>query len=354
MHEQFLLAALRQARLRRGQTAPNPSVGAVAVRAGTIIAQAFHPGVGQPHAEQVLVQMLPEDCSDITVYVTLEPCNHWGRTQPCVDVLIARRVKQVVYAYADPNPTVVKNNTPKLLKAHGIAVLHYPMPVINQFYESYTFWFKTGRPWVTVKMAQTLDGKIAGAEGARVQISNAICAKFTHQERLHTDVILTTAATIQADNPLLNARVGDEVVAKPVAILDRTQKLSASAHIHKTAKKLHLYHGKHQEEQLDLNAILDDLGRMGYHDVWVEAGAALFNALHQQNLVQRTYVYLVPKILGTEAMSLYTQEKYTHENNLAKAKHITWEAMGDNLKITLDWQASAQDNFIEESTCSQD
>ncbi|MDF1684590.1 MAG: bifunctional diaminohydroxyphosphoribosylaminopyrimidine deaminase/5-amino-6-(5-phosphoribosylamino)uracil reductase RibD [Legionellaceae bacterium] len=354
MHEQFLLAALEQARLRRGQTAPNPSVGAVAVRAENIIAQAFHPGVGQPHAEQVLVQMLPEDCSDITVYVTLEPCNHWGRTQPCVDALIARRVKQVVYAYADPNPVVAENNTPALLKAHGIDVLHYPMPVINKFYESYTFWFKTGRPWVTVKMAQTFDGKIAGEGGARTTLSNAACADFTHQERLHTDVILTTAKTIQADNPLLNARVGDAVVAKPVAVLDRTRSLEASTHlyIHKTAKKLHLYHGKPDEHQLDLHAILDDLGRIGYHDVWVEAGAELFNYLHQHNLVQRTYLYLVPKVLGSQALSLYTQN--TPKDFLAQAKHIAWEAMGDNLKVTLDWQVNTQDNFIEESTCSQD
>lgn len=345
MHEKFLLAALEQARLRRGHTAPNPAVGAVAVRAHKIIAQASHPGMGQPHAEQLLLQDLPEDCSNITIYVTLEPCNHWGKTPPCVDALIARRVKKVVYAYADPNPLVAENNTPALLKASGIDVVHYPIPAIDAFYASYTFWLRTGRPWVTVKMAQTFDGKIAGKGGQRMTLSNAACARFTHQERLHTDVILTTAKTIQADNPQLNARVDADVVAKPVAVLDRTRSLSASAKIHQTAKLLHVYHGKPNEQQLDLKAILEDLGRIGYHDVWVEAGAELFNHLHQQHLVQRTYLYLVPKILGTQAMSLYAQE-----NILDKAEHIIWEAMGDNLKATLEWQ----DNFREESTCSQD
>jgi len=339
MHEQFLLAALEQARLRRGVTAPNPAVGAVAVRAEKIIAQASHPGVGHPHAEQLLLQDLPEDCSDITIYVTLEPCNHWGKTPPCVDGLIARRVKRVVYAYADPNPLVAENNTPALLKASGIDVRHHPLDEIDAFYESYAFWLQTGRPWVTVKMAQTFDGKIAGEGGQRVMLSNAECAEFTHLERLNTDVILTTTKTIKADNPLLNARVGEQVVAKPVAVLDRTRSLESSANIHKTAKKLHLYHAKHDEKQLDLLPILDDLGRIGYHDVWVEAGGELFNYLHRQGLVQRTYLYLVPKILGTQATSLYAQD-----NILDKAKHITWEAMGDNLKVTLDW---------EESTCSQ-
>lgn len=344
MHEKFLLAALKQARLGRGATAPNPAVGAVAVRAKNIIAQASHPGVGHLHAEQLLLQFLPENCSDITIYVTLEPCNHWGRTPPCVDALIARRVKKVVYAYADPNPLVAKNNTPALLKASGINVVHHPMPAIDDFYASYTFWLRTGRPWVTVKMAQTFDGKIAGKGGQRVTLSNALCAQFTHQERLHSDVILTTAKTIQADNPQLNARVGERVAAKPIAVLDRTRSLDASANIHTTAKQLHIYHGKPGELQLDLGEILDDLGRIGYHDVWVEAGAELFNHLHQQNLVQRTYLYLVPQVLGSEAKALYADD-----NLLAKAHHIAWEAMGDNLKVTLDWY----NNLIEESTCSQ-
>lgn len=339
MHEQFLLAALEQARLKRGLTAPNPAVGAVAVRAKEIIAQASHPGVGCPHAEQLLLNYLPEDCSDITIYVTLEPCNHWGKTPPCVDALIARRVQQVVYAFADPNPLVAANNTPALLKARGIEVVHHALEEIDAFYASYAFWLRTGRPWVTVKMAQTFDGKIAGEGGQRLILSNAKCSEFTHLERLHTDVVLTTAKTIEADNPLLNARVGDQVVAKPVAVLDRTRSLKSSAHIHNTAKKLHVYHAENDEKQLDLNAILDDLGRIGYHDVWVEAGAALFNSLHREGLVQRTYLYLVPKILGTQATPLYAEE-----NILDKAKHMTCETMGDNLKITLDW---------EKSTCSQ-
>ncbi len=345
MHEKFLLAALEQARLRRGETAPNPAVGAVAVRAENIIAQASHPGVGLPHAEQLLLQSLPEDCSEITIYVTLEPCNHWGKTPPCVDALIARGVKKVVYAYADPNPLVAENNTPALLKAHGIDVVHCPIPAIDEFYKSYTFWLKTGRPWVTVKMAQTFDGKIAGEGGQRMMLSNVVCAAFTHQQRLQTDVILTTAKTIRADNPLLNARVGEHQVAKPLAVLDRTRSLATSANIYKTAKRLHLYHAKHQEQQLDVRAILEDLGRIGYHDVWVEAGSELFNHLHQHNLVQRTYLFLVPKILGPHAMSLYAEDNF-----LTKAEHIAWEAMGDNLKVTLDWH----NQLIEETICLQD
>ncbi len=327
MHGPFMQAALKQAWLGRGTTAPNPAVGAVAVRDGKIIAQAVtaaHP-IGA-HAEQLLVEALPKDCSDITLYVTLEPCNHWGRTPPCTDSIIARRFKNVVYAYADLNPLVAENHTPNLLRAAGIAVQHYPMPEVDAFYESYAFWLKTGKPFVTVKMAQTFDGKIAGEKGLRVQLSNESCAKLTHQARLYTDVILTTAQTLVQDDPLLNARVNGVAVSKPVAVLDSKARLPHTAKIHQTAKKLHVYRDK------NLMATLSDLGALGYHDVWVEAGASLFNALHEAGLVQRTILYLVPNSLGEKALSLYQTA-----NIFSDAKHITWDVRDDNLQVILDW-----------------
>ena len=320
-------AALKQAQCGRGVTAPNPAVGAVAVRDGNIIAQAVTaPRPDVPHAEQLLLQQLPEDCSDVTLYVTLEPCNHWGKTPPCTVGIIAKRFKQVVYAYRDPNPLVSENNTPARLLEQGISVLHYPMPEVDAFYQSYAFWVKTGRPWVTVKMAQTFDGKIAGEHGARVQLSNHACFELTHKARLASDVILTTARTIKQDDPALNVRLDGKVIAKPIAILDNQNILPKNAKIHQTAEKIHLY------REMQLLDILQDLGRIGYHDVWVEAGSQLFNALHREQLVQETRLYLVPNTLGDKALSLY------HDANvLADAKKITWQAMSDNLCVILDW-----------------
>ncbi len=325
-------AALKQAWLGRGVAAPNPAVGAVAVTDGRIIAQASHPGMGHPHAEQLLFQQLPDNCSNITLYVTLEPCNHWGRTPPCVEGVISRRFKQVVYGYRDPNPIVASNDTPKQLSACGIDVLHYPLPEIDTFYASYAFWVQTGRPWVTVKMAQSLDGKIAGKNGERVQLSNAACAEFTHKARLHTDVILTTARTIQQDNPLLNARIGSNVISKPIAVLDRQKQLPPAAYIHTTAKSLQLFHGAPDACEIDLKAVLDDLGQTGYHDVWVEAGGLLFSALHREKLVQRTILYIVPVQLGDEATPLYHGDRL-----LEGAEKVTCDALDDNFKLTLDW-----------------
>ena len=350
MHKQFLLAALEQAWLGRGICAPNPSVGAVAVQYGKIIAQSWHRGVGSPHAEVLLLASLPEHCPDVTIYVTLEPCNHWGRTPPCVDAIIKHGIKQVVYAYSDPNPMVSVNNTPVLLERQGITVLHYPLPEIDAFYQSYRHWIVTKRPWVTAKIAQTFDGKIAGALGVRAFLSNSLCAEFTHKNRLHSDVILTTARTINQDDPLLNVRLSAQELAKPVAIIDRKLTLNPQAKVLDQTSHGHIYHGEKYStanqhancsyhpihldgDLLNLEAIINHLGSLGYQDVWVEAGGELFNALHKAGLVNRTYVYLVPKILGEAAIAAY------HNTDIFyRSYSMTWRAMEDNMIAQFDWQ----------------
>ncbi len=347
MHEQFLLMALEQAWLGRGSCAPNPAVGAIAVQNEIIIAQAFHSGSGSPHAEQLLLEMLPTDCSGITIYVTLEPCNHWGKTPPCVDALIKQRVSRVVYAYRDPNPVVVENNTPSLLCAAGIDVVYCPLPAIDDFYASYAHWTRTRMPFVTVKMAQTFDGKIAGPRGERVTVSNDVCASFTHQKRLHTDIILTTSTTVNHDDPYLNARVGEQITPKCIAVLDRKGELNAQAKIFETAKKCIIYNQYPIESSVnraihyeipthasgfDLLELFKHLGHLGYHDVWVEAGARLFNALHAQQFVHRTYLYFSSLLLGERATSLYRDVSV-----FTSLKHITWQPMGNNMMATLDF-----------------
>jgi diaminohydroxyphosphoribosylaminopyrimidine deaminase/5-amino-6-(5-phosphoribosylamino)uracil reductase len=350
MHDRFLLAALEQAKLGRGICSPNPSVGAVAVQNNKIIAQAYHHGAGTPHAEQILMAELPPNLADITLYVTLEPCNHWGKTPPCVDAIIAYGVQRVVYAYADPNPIVHANNSPDLLKKQGIEVIHCPLNEIDQFYQSYRHWQLTKKPWVTAKIAQTFDGKCAAFNGERVSLSNERCSKFTHGQRLYADVILTTARTINQDNPLLNVRIDDTCFAKPIAIIDRQLQLNSQANVLSTAKHCHIYHDMNAHVdfqhpncsyyampsvagQLNLEAIMSHLGRLGFHDVWVEAGGALFSALHQAKLVNKTYIYLVPRLLGENATPVYqSADMFSH------AYTVTWQEMGDNMLAVLNWQ----------------
>ncbi len=347
MHKQFLLEALKQAQLGRGICAPNPSVGAIAVQYGKIIARAWHQGAGTPHAEVLLLKALPENCPDVTIYVTLEPCNHWGRTPPCVDAIIKSGIKHIVYAYSDPNPLVQSNHTPAILQQHGISALHYPVSEINDFYQSYWHWTRTGKPFVTAKIAQTFDGKI-GRHNERVMLSNALCSEFTHEQRLHTDVILTTARTIHIDNPLLNSRLVDKTVSKPIAILDSQLTLNLEAQVFHHATHCHIYHvacapktSSHHcsyylmpsiDNHLDLNAVINHLGQLGYHDVWVEAGSTLFNALHNAGLINRTYVYLVPSVLGKMAISAWNNTTLFN-----RPFSIQWHPKGDNMIAQLDW-----------------
>lgn len=355
MHKQFLLAALDQAWLGRGICAPNPSVGAVAVHNGQIIAQSWHRGPGTSHAEQLLLQQLPKNLLGVTLYVTLEPCNHWGKTPPCVDAIIKYGIQRVVYGHLDPNPIVVANNTPALLKQSGIDVLHHPLVELDDFYQSYRYWTVTKRPWVTVKMAQTMDGKIAGKQGKQVSISNALCAEFTHQKRLHSDVILTTARTVNQDNPLLNARLPYSTVPKTVAVIDRQLVLNQEAKLLTTAKHCHIYHDANYQPQrllsncsyhpiqakqgkVALDEIIQHLGSLGYHDVWVEAGGMLFTALHQAKLVNKTYLYVAPSVLGDEAVPAYHCEEMFHQ-----AINVTWQPMGNNVIAAFDWNLETKE-----------
>lgn len=351
MHEQFLLAALEQAKLGQGQCAPNPSVGAVAVQNSKIIAQAYHNGAGSFHAERLLLAQLPPKLLGLSVYITLEPCNHWGRTPPCVDALIDYGVDSVYFAYFDPNPMVSKKNSSALLRNEGINVAYVPVKAIDDFYASYSHWIKTGNPRVTVKMAQSLDGKIGVAKGNRVLLSNELCAEFTHKQRASSDVILTTAKTILADNPKMNVRLNGSEQSKPIAILDSNLILDNNSLIFSTASVCHIYYKEHlkppldqlphcsyhpvtcTENFLDLKQVINHLGQLGYHDAWVEAGGGLFSSLHQKQLVDRTYLYLVPKILGEQMLSAYQEE------TLFTRKHqVSWQVMGDNMILCMDWQ----------------
>lgn len=349
MHNSFMLQALNQARLGKGFCAPNPSVGAVAVHGQAIIAEGYHAGAGKPHAEQEVLRQLSGDLGDVTLYVTLEPCNHWGRTPPCVEAIIQAGVGRVVYGFADPNPLVAANNTPALLQQHGIEVVHCALPEIDAFYQSYHHWTLTKTPWVTAKIAQTLDGKIAGPNGKRVQISNAACAEFTHTQRLHCDIVLTTAATIRNDNPRLDVRLPGYACQKPLAIIDRNLSLTAEATVFSTALHCHVFHDEavhvknplprctyhavsSQANRLDLQAIIGRLGASGYHDVWVEAGGRLFSVLHELRLVNTTFFYIVPEVLGESASNGY------HGGELLKGgRSVSWQAKADNMILRLDW-----------------
>lgn len=320
----YLFAALKLAQIRRGCCAPNPSVGAIIVKNGMIIGEGYHYQAGDPHAEvNALNSLSDEDAAGSTVYVTLEPCCHTGRTPPCTDLLIRRKVARVVYGYTDPNPIVAGNGAARLKRA-GILGDYLPLEEIAAFYKSYAYWRAHHRPFLTAKLALSADNNVALAHRHPAKITNELTDQFTHEQRLHSDALLTTVETVIQDNPKLNVRIGAEIIAKPVYVIDRLLRFPLSSQLVNTASSLTLFHGpdvdsaqlkKIQQHgiacvelpvdhhHVNLNLLLDFLGNAGMHDVWLEAGPVLFKALITTHLAQAVYLYRSPIHLGEHAYS---------------------------------------------------
>ena len=315
----FLLQALQAAKPYRGRCAPNPAVGAVIVKDGDLLAEGAHHAPGQPHAEVTAVQQSSDaELVGATIYVTLEPCCHWGRTPPCTELLIEKRFARVVYAQRDPNPQVDGGGEAQL-RAAGIEVQQVEVAEISDFYRSYRHWLQYQRPWVSLKMALSMDGFIAESDGQAVALSDTTSNDYTHQCRWHSDAMLTTAATVNADNPQLNARVGEQVLAKPIYLIDRHAGIDLSLQLFDSAASITLLHGETAPAErldaliergvrliaidevdggLDLKQVIDQIGQDGVHDLWVEVGAHVFTSLLSQELADRILLYVCPLELG--------------------------------------------------------
>lgn len=350
-HEAFLQLAYEEALKRRGYCAPHPCVGAVAVLDDQVLAKGFHYGPGHVHAEVEVLSALPKNLKNITLYVTLEPCNHWGKTPPCVNAIIEYGVSCVVFAYRDPHIHQKDNDTTDILTRHGIEVLHYPMPIIDEFYQSYHHWVTFRKPLVIAKWAQSFDGKV-GFSQKRVLLTNNDANQFTHQQRNIHDIIMTSSQTILCDNPKLNVRLPSTQNSKPVAVLDRQLKLTGDEEFFSYANHVHVFHQanakpkySHQHVSfhevnldefgmLELHAVLELLGKIGYHDVWLEAGPRLMKAFHQQKLVKKTHVLLAPLILGNEALSAFPLD-FDYFN---APFELYSQQLGNNMLSTFIWQ----------------
>ncbi|MCH9743437.1 MAG: bifunctional diaminohydroxyphosphoribosylaminopyrimidine deaminase/5-amino-6-(5-phosphoribosylamino)uracil reductase RibD [Gammaproteobacteria bacterium] len=323
-NKDFLLKALEAAQAQQGFCAPNPAVGAVLVQDGQVLAVGCHHGPGTPHAEVEAIRQVgsTRDLSRATLYVTLEPCCHHGRTPPCTELIIQRGIQTVVFAQLDPNPQVAGQGMQQL-KGEGIDCQHQPIKKVTQFYRSYCCWWRTQLPWVTLKIAMSADGKIASADRKPVAITGQACNRFTHQQRLHSDVLLTTVETIIQDDPQLNVRLEDNTTAKPVAILDRRLRLPMSAKVLQSAERLIIFYSQRfaddkklsalkeqgitcvvieeKNEQLNLHDVLQCLGEQGYQKCWVEVGARCFQSFIKSKNVNECYIYIAPKTLGETA-----------------------------------------------------
>jgi diaminohydroxyphosphoribosylaminopyrimidine deaminase / 5-amino-6-(5-phosphoribosylamino)uracil reductase len=352
MNVHFLKKALQLAKKRQGFCAPNPAVGALVVKDGQIIGKGFHLGSGKPHAEVEALQHLDKDAKGATLYVTLEPCCHWGKTPPCTDFIKRYQLKKVVYAFMDPNPKVAGRGA-LTLKEAGIPCEHSPLAEINQFYRSYEHWWRTHRPYVTIKLAMSLDGKIAGQGGTPLKITGEEAEKFTHRERKKVDAILTTAQTIKQDDPHLNVRMGKKQYKKPLYVLDSGLTMPLTAKVLTTTASITVFHRHNVEERrlkafadkgvrlvpmaldsqgLQLLSVLAQIGKDGLHALWVEAGGRCFSSFVSQGLVNKAFIYVAPCILGVEYYGTLALE-----NLLTNALSYRWGALGRDGLCEVGW-----------------
>ena len=364
IHAQYLRKALSLAQPYQGQVAPNPPVGAILVKDGAICGTGAHLGPGHPHAEVMAIQSMHADISHATLYVTLEPCCHLGKTPPCTELIIKSRIHTVYYGFVDPNPIIAGRGI-QILEAHGIRCMLYHLPDIDQFYRAYQYWHQHQRPWVTAKLAISLDGKIANPDSQPVYLTGKKTQKYTHQRRRKQDALLTTSRTVIQDNPKLSVRDRWPIQKKPIYILDPELRFPIDATLWETTKSMTLLHlldiidlkarkqrlneisrqkntplrcipitREHPSStRLSLNDVLTHIGQDGIQRLWVEAGGVCFESFLHQQLLNEAFIYIAPCMLGEAALSAF-RKHYVFENSMITydicepdiIMHITWHS----------------------------
>lgn len=345
-HQDYLLTALQLAQQRRGFCAPNPAVGAIIVQNERIVGEGYHWGCGHPHAEVEALRAAGDKARGATAYVTLEPCRHYGRTPPCTSALIEAGITQVFYGVNDPNP-LMAGQSQALLREVGIACEKVNVPALEAFYQSYAYWWQHKKPWVTAKLAISLDAKIAGAGGVPVTLTGHALKIKTFEARLRADALLTTVRTLIQDDPLMNVRLEGQSIAKPLYVMDTHLQLPLTAQVLKTCKPVTVLHGPGVDRaqaqalaaqgvrccevavdattgQLNLEAVFALIGADGCHDVWVEAGGRLFSALVSARLVHCGIIYVAPTWLGCKGLDAFVGDQ------LPTAREVKWEIVGQD------------------------
>ena len=316
---QYMAMAIELAKTAEGQTSPNPLVGAVIVKDGQVIGMGAHLRAGEPHAEVHALRMAGERAAGATLYVTLEPCSHHGKTPPCADAVLAAGIRRVVIATLDPNPLVAGRGADKL-RAGGVEVeIGVREQEAVRLNEVFFHFIQTKRPFVTVKTASTLDGKIASATGHSKWITGAAARDEVHELRRKHDAILVGVGTVLADNPELTARKeGKPYGRQPVrVILDSQLRTPLSARVAQTdlAKTWIFTTSRTPEakreafvekgvtiialdQPITVEAVLQELGERGITSLLVEGGAEVNGSFLQARAVQKVISYLSLKLIG--------------------------------------------------------
>jgi diaminohydroxyphosphoribosylaminopyrimidine deaminase / 5-amino-6-(5-phosphoribosylamino)uracil reductase len=359
-HKSFMELALAEARKGLGRTSPNPAVGAVIVNNGIIVGKGYHKKAGTPHAEVNAIHDAQGQTNNATLYVTLEPCNHSGRTPPCTETILRSGISRIVIGMMDPNPHVIGGGG-DFLRAQGLAVecgvLEQQCRELNYPFIKHSL---TGLPWVMMKAGVSLDGKISMYPQQGAALTGPESKRYVHQIRNQVDALLIGVETAIIDNPSLTTRLEhDEETRDPLRIiLDSSLRLPADARmlsqkstaetwvfccedaslekekqlVAKGAKIFRL--PKNEANRVDLLAVLSLLGSKSVTSLLVEGGARVHGAFIRQSLVDEVLLFYAPFIIGDHGTPLVRGYCLDNRDDAPYLQNISLQRLGNDMLFT--------------------
>ncbi len=351
--QEYMKLAIELARSASGQTSPNPMVGAVVVKNNQIIGMGAHLKAGEPHAEVHAIRMAGEKAKDATIYVTLEPCSHHGKTPPCADLIILSGIKRVVIASTDSNPLVAGRGIKKLKEAGIMVETGLLESEAYELNEVFFHFIKTGLPYVTLKSASSLDGKTATVSGESKWITGEIARQDVHRLRHQHDAILVGVNTVIQDNPSLTTRLPEGGKNPIRIILDSTARTPLNARVvtDRQAPTWLIATNKADQrkitemqalgvnvivlsDSLEISEVLRELAERGITSLFVEGGAEVHGSFLKAGAFQQLISYFAPKLLGgKQAPSIFGGEGLVHIKDavLLQIRDVTM--VGEDIRV---------------------
>ncbi|MEW6433243.1 MAG: bifunctional diaminohydroxyphosphoribosylaminopyrimidine deaminase/5-amino-6-(5-phosphoribosylamino)uracil reductase RibD [Myxococcota bacterium] len=359
----FMALAIAEARKALGRTHPNPAVGAVLVKRGEVVGRGFHARAGQPHAEIVALRDAGAEAKGATLYSTLEPCNHHGRTPPCTEAIIAAGVRRVVYGSADPNPLVNGKGRRRLVRA-GIAVTpHVLRDEADALNRPFLKAMTTGRAWVTLKAGITLDGKLATGTGRSKWITSEAAREEAHRLRDRADAILVGATTVRRDDPALTTRLpggrsparlvldpnlSTSPKAKLYAPTGGTRRIVVTTAAAADRASAFLRRGVEvwplavKRGRLDLDGLLVRLAHEGLLHLLVEGGALVHQSFLRAGLADEVVLFVAPKLFGDPGLTWTGALGVERPEQAVRLEGLEARPVGPDLMITARLRARAR------------
>jgi|TARA_B100001971_G_C18141126_1_gene510445 diaminohydroxyphosphoribosylaminopyrimidine deaminase/5-amino-6-(5-phosphoribosylamino)uracil reductase len=350
-HKKYLEMAIKLAEKGRGKVSPNPLVGCLIIKRGRIVGRGYHKKAGDHHAEVNALKEAGKKAKDSILYCTLEPCSHWGKTPPCTEQIVQSGVREIVIGNKDPNPMV---NGFEELKGRGIksriGILDEECAKLN---EVYLKWMKTKKPFVIVKAAMSLDGKIATKSGDSKYISGKEARKIVHELRSDLDAVMVGSNTVKKDNPELTVRLtrGENPIK---IVIDSKLKISEKAKIvkkepgkliiitSKTANKkkvkalqlkgVRFIHTNLNRGKIDLKEAMKELGKHDITSIMIEGGAVLNAEAIRAGIVDKMLFFISPKMIG-QGPAAVGDLGITQVDKALKLKNIDFKKIGKDILV---------------------